>query len=214
MAMLSYQHTFVSLKPTKRAERGSQSLPPQRRSWSPARDAREADRALSIFAQGVGRNVGLEVDREVSLHPEFCARPCLRFQAGACAWGAGCNFCHQPHAKRQKLDRHQRMALRGMTPREALQILVEQLGDRAEATELSLQLQPILEIFHEQLAETPDSRPSLSHSQGRNIASAISKMSCRMMIQALLPASRLEASRLWRVQRLLEVLKSHLAQQA
>ena len=92
-------------------------------------------------------------------------------------------------------------------------MLVEKLGERAAATQLSLQVQPILDILHEQLAETPEGRPSLSQSQGRNIACAVSKMSCRMMIQALLPASRLEAPQIRQVQRHLEVLKSHLAQQ-
>ena len=34
-------------------------------------------------------------------HPELCMRPCLYFNAGSCANGITCQFCHLPHRKRR-----------------------------------------------------------------------------------------------------------------
>ncbi|CAL1155209.1 unnamed protein product [Cladocopium goreaui] len=48
-------------------------------------------------------------------HPAFCNAPCVHMiKNGYCDAGASCGFCHLPHSKKVRLNKHQRQFLQSL----------------------------------------------------------------------------------------------------
>ena len=68
------------------------------------------------------------------MHPEGCARPCVRFMHGSCSNGSSCNYCHLEHAGSVvKLDKRQRHCWDALSEHQQLAILLPYLSARADS---------------------------------------------------------------------------------
>lgn len=77
-------------------------------------------------------------------HPELCTRPCLYFNAGSCANGITCQFCHLPHRKRLHLDKRKRELFKSMSDFECVSMVLPILLARVEEMSLGAELMKLV----------------------------------------------------------------------
>jgi len=81
-------------------------------------------------------------------HPDFCARPCLYYAAGAstCQNGNECGFCHMSHPKRPvRLDKRHREALKRLPFEELLLAVLPGLKEKAGHLDASGEISAMLD---------------------------------------------------------------------
>ena len=103
-------------------------------------------------------------------HPELCHRPCINFMSGKCKLAEECTFCHLPHVKTLKFDKHQRQMLTKLPKSTFLAIALPHLHQKVKDHGLS-KAKEILEMLEEELIklrETETSfRKSIQHQHQR-----------------------------------------------
>eukprot|EP00435_Cladocopium_sp_Y103_P001924 s569_g1.t1 len=72
--------------------------------------------ARSGFSKIVNAEPGmLQMSMGSLSHPAFCHSPCVHMiKNGYCDAGASCGFCHLPHSKKVRLNKHQRQFLHSL----------------------------------------------------------------------------------------------------
>ena len=98
-------------------------------------------------------------------HPELCHRPCINFMSGKCKLAEECTFCHLPHLKSLKFDKHQRQMLTKLPKSTFLAIALPHLHQKVKDHELS-KAKEILEMLDEELIklrEKETSKPIQHH---------------------------------------------------
>ena len=126
-------------------------------------------------------------------HPEFCWRPCLAMvRHSGCPNGRQCEFCHHPHGRPVKLDKQQRLALRSLSEREKLNLVLPLLKVRAAQVP---QATRVIDLMEQHLAclEVPEhSRSNIPPRKLGELSRLMSRMSFRCLMQ-ICPCSNLDS---------------------
>ncbi|CAK8991009.1 unnamed protein product [Durusdinium trenchii] len=111
-------------------------------------------------------------------HPELCHRPCLFFARGSCQSGAECRYCHLDHSDRPAgLDKSQRQAVKQLSQKQLLALLLPHLQTRAEERGFLEEAQEILAMAGQ--SEEPT---AISNTLQRKLHKVFRKMSFSGML--------------------------------
>ncbi|CAE7433963.1 unnamed protein product [Symbiodinium natans] len=109
------------------------------------------------------------------------------------------------HTGRVKPDKKQRAAMKSLSEKEILELLLAQLSKRALSGKCFDALFPFLQKIHRRLAESSPGSPesSMSSALQRNLQKAMSRMSCQQMVCFVEKSTNLDT-------RLMQQLKEQL----
>ena len=126
-------------------------------------------------------------------HPELCHKPCQFFSIGQCEMGRSCGYCHMPRTRPPvMMERKGRERLAMLPPDRLLDIFLPILFERAEASELQMEVAPLLARLSQLGADAAEVNTPEAGAAGAGGDSEVSLKNIRKVLRKMTMASLIQ----------------------